>query len=65
MAKNRDVRVTITLECTSCAQNGEKIKLGVSRYTTKKNRRNTPTRLELKKFCPYCNKHTIHKEIKK
>jgi large subunit ribosomal protein L33 len=29
-----------------------------------KNRKNTPERIELKKFCPYCNKHTIHKEIK-
>nr|YP_010613812.1 ribosomal protein L33 [Andreaea regularis]WAS08557.1 ribosomal protein L33 [Andreaea regularis] len=65
MAKNKDVRVTITLECTNCAQNSEKKKLGISRYTTQKNRRNTPIRLELKKFCPYCNKHTIHKEIKK
>ena len=65
MAKNKDVRVTITLECTNCAQNNEKRKLGISRYTTQKNRRNTPIRLELKKFCSYCNKHTIHKEIKK
>ena len=31
---------------------------------TEKNRRNTPERLELKKFCPHCNKSTIHKEIK-
>ena len=27
-------------------------------------KKNTPERIELKKFCPYCNKHTIHKEIK-
>ena len=37
---------------------------GVSRYTTMKNRRNTTARLELKKFCPHCNKHVVHKEIK-
>ena len=37
---------------------------GVSRYSTKKNRKNTPERIELNKFCPYCAKHTIHKEIK-
>jgi large subunit ribosomal protein L33 len=36
----------------------------VSRYTTMKNRRNTTARLELKKFCPHCNSHTVHKEIK-
>nr|YP_010038251.1 ribosomal protein L33 [Gynochthodes parvifolia]QIV26195.1 ribosomal protein L33 [Gynochthodes parvifolia] len=37
----------------------------MGRYTTQKNCRNTPNRLELKKFCPYCYKHTIHGEIKK
>ena len=37
---------------------------GVSRYATTKNRRNNPNRLELKKFCPHCNSHTLHKEIK-
>ncbi|WP_310489513.1 50S ribosomal protein L33, partial [Chamaesiphon sp. VAR_69_metabat_338] len=26
--------------------------------------RNTTARLELSKFCRYCNKHTTHKEIK-
>jgi large subunit ribosomal protein L33 len=64
MAKNKDIRVTVTLECINCTRNDKK-KLGVSRYITQKNRRNTPIRLELKKFCSYCNKHTIHKEIKK
>ncbi|WP_071777293.1 50S ribosomal protein L33, partial [Coleofasciculus chthonoplastes] len=24
----------------------------------------TTGRLELKKFCTHCNKHTVHKEIK-
>ncbi len=37
---------------------------GVSRYSTQKNRRNNPERLELKKYCPHCNKPTVHKEIK-
>ena len=31
-------------------------------YITKKNRRNDPDRLELKKFCPNCGKHQPHKE---
>jgi len=61
MAKNKEIRITITLECTGCTPG----KAGVSRYTTQKNRRNNPNRLELKKFCPYCISHTIHKEIKK
>nr|YP_009158537.1 ribosomal protein L33 [Lepidozamia peroffskyana]YP_009158624.1 ribosomal protein L33 [Encephalartos lehmannii]AFR53228.1 ribosomal protein L33 [Encephalartos lehmannii]AFR59410.1 ribosomal protein L33 [Lepidozamia peroffskyana]BAR93743.1 ribosomal protein L33 [Lepidozamia peroffskyana]BAR93830.1 ribosomal protein L33 [Encephalartos lehmannii] len=66
MAKGGDVRVTITLECTSCTRDSvEKKYPGVSRYTTRKNRRNTPIRSELKKFCPYCYKHTIHGEMKK
>nr|ATV96862.1 50S ribosomal protein L33 [Lecythis congestiflora] len=66
MAKGKDVRVTIILECTSCGQNSiNKESTGISRYITQKNRHNTPNRLELRKFCPYCSKHTIHAEIKK
>lgn len=62
MAKG--VRLTITLECTECRTNIDKRSAGVSRYMTTKNRRNTPSRLELKKFCTHCNKHTVHKETK-
>uniref|UniRef100_A0AAU6N0C8 Large ribosomal subunit protein bL33c n=1 Tax=Argentina smithiana TaxID=3121455 RepID=A0AAU6N0C8_9ROSA len=68
MAKGKDVRVTVILECTSCVRNRvnkDKESTGISRYITQKNRHNTPSRLELKKFCPYCYKHTIHGEIKK
>jgi large subunit ribosomal protein L33 len=64
MAKNKGTRILVTLECTECRTNFDQRSPGVSRYATKKNRRNTPTRLELKKFCPHCNKHTNHKEIK-
>lgn len=49
-------RVQVILECTE--------KPGSSRYVTTKNRRNTPDRLELKKYNPVLRKHTIHKEIK-
>ncbi|CAD5197613.1 unnamed protein product [Musa acuminata subsp. malaccensis] len=66
MAKGKDVRVIVILECTSCARNDvNKESPGISRYITQKNRHNTPGRLELRKFCRYCNKHTIHGEIKK
>nr|YP_009945528.1 ribosomal protein L33 [Chuquiraga rotundifolia]QOE56078.1 ribosomal protein L33 [Chuquiraga rotundifolia] len=70
MAKGKDVRITVILECTACVQNGvnvnvNKASTGISRYITQKNRHNTPNRLELLKFCPYCYKHTIHREIKK
>ncbi|HAX78683.1 MAG TPA: 50S ribosomal protein L33, partial [Cyanobacteria bacterium UBA11372] len=49
---------------TECRSNPAKRSNGVSRYTSTKNRRNTTARLELKKFCTHCNKHTVHKEIK-
>ncbi|MDB9526919.1 50S ribosomal protein L33 [Oscillatoria sp. CS-180] len=62
MAKG--VRLVITLECTECRTSTNKRSPGVSRYTTEKNRRNTSGRIELKKFCPQCNTHTVHKEIK-
>nr|YP_009549293.1 ribosomal protein L33 [Vittaria graminifolia]YP_009549466.1 ribosomal protein L33 [Vittaria appalachiana]AYW16442.1 ribosomal protein L33 [Vittaria graminifolia]AYW16615.1 ribosomal protein L33 [Vittaria appalachiana] len=66
MSKSKDVRVTIALECTNCISGGVHEKsAGISRYTTRKNRRNTPIRLELKKFCFYCQKHTLHKESRK
>ena len=64
MAKTKGVRVIITLECTTCRTNTDKRSNGVSRYTTMKNRRNTPDRLEIKKFNPIMKKNTIHKEIK-
>ena len=49
MASKKDVRPVITLACTECKERN---------YTTEKNRRNDPGRMELKKFCPCCRKHT-------
>lgn len=67
MAKNKGARIVITLEC-SCKNaiktDITKRKKGIFRYTTTKNRRNTPARLEINKFCPYCNSHKKFKEIK-
>ncbi|RLA63544.1 MAG: 50S ribosomal protein L33 [Epsilonproteobacteria bacterium] len=54
-------RVIIHLECTTCRTSG---KPGVSRYSTTKNKKTTPDRMELKKHCRFENKHTVHKEIK-
>jgi len=48
MAKTKGIRVIITLECTDCRTNTNKRSAGISRYTTMKNRRNTPNRLEIK-----------------
>jgi large subunit ribosomal protein L33 len=64
MAKSKDKRVSITIECTECKQNINKRSLGVSRYLTSKNRQNTAEKLEISKYCKHCNKHTIHKETK-
>nr|YP_009296393.1 ribosomal protein L33 [Thorea hispida]AOM65328.1 ribosomal protein L33 [Thorea hispida] len=65
MGKNKGARIIITLECLCRnSTNTTKRSSGISRYTTSKNRRNTPDRLQLKKFCSQCNKHTIFKEIK-
>jgi len=37
---------------------------GMSRYITTKNKKNTPDRIELKKYNAVLKKYTIHKEIK-
>ncbi len=60
MAKRKENRMIITLECTEAREKG----LTPSRYTTTKNRQNTPDRMELKKYNPYLKKHTVHKEIR-
>ncbi len=68
MAKGKDVRIIINLKCTECktkrTNSLQNNKRHAITYTTTKNRRNTPQRLELKKFCPNCNKHTLYKELK-
>lgn len=35
-----------------------------SMYTTTKNKKTMQKKLELKKFCKFCRKHTLHKESK-
>ena len=40
MAKAKGTRIVVTLECTECRTNEMKRSAGVSRYTTKKNRKN-------------------------
>jgi large subunit ribosomal protein L33 len=60
--KAKGNRVQVILECTEHKQSG---KPGTSRYVSTKNRRNSPDRLELKKYNPILGKHTIHREIKK
>ncbi|MDD4209536.1 MAG: 50S ribosomal protein L33 [Bacteroidales bacterium] len=59
--KNKEARQQIILECTEQKASGVP---GMSRYISTKNRKNTPDRLELKKYNPFLKKVTIHKEIK-
>ncbi|NWF49364.1 MAG: 50S ribosomal protein L33 [Ignavibacteriaceae bacterium] len=49
------MREIITLECTECKRRN---------YTTTKNKRLHPARVEYKKYCRWDKKHTIHKETK-
>ena len=48
-------REIITLACTECKRRN---------YTTTKEKRNTPGRIEKKKYCKSEKKHTVHKETK-
>ncbi len=61
MAKKKGNRVQVILECTEHKKSGLP---GTSRYVTTKNKKNTPERLELRKYNPILRRHTIHKEIK-
>lgn len=54
-------RVIIHLECQTCRAAES---AGVSRYSTTKNKKLHPERMEIKKYCRYERKHTLHKEIK-
>ena len=54
MAK-KAVRSLITLACTECKERN---------YTSEKNRRNDPNRLEMQKYCPRCRQHRLHRETR-
>ncbi|MCR4782079.1 MAG: 50S ribosomal protein L33 [Lachnospiraceae bacterium] len=49
------MRTKITLECTECQHRN---------YNLTKEKRNHPERMEIRKYCPFCRKHTLHKETK-
>ncbi|MBN1930250.1 MAG: 50S ribosomal protein L33 [Desulfobacterales bacterium] len=49
------VRIIVTLACAECKRRN---------YTTTKNKRTTPDKLEFKKYCRFCKRHTSHKETK-
>ena len=45
----------ITFECGKCKNRN---------YTSTKNKKKNPDKLELRKYCKFCGTHTLHKEIK-
>jgi ribosomal protein L28/ribosomal protein L33 len=59
--KGKGNRVQVILECTEHKESGMP---GTSRYISTKNRKNSPDRLELKKYNPVLRKVTVHREIK-
>ena len=54
-AEGKIMRTRITLSCTECKQRN---------YNTTKDKKAHPERLEIKKYCRFCRKHTPHKETK-
>jgi large subunit ribosomal protein L33 len=50
-----EVRTVITLACSECRRRN---------YTTSKNKKNDPNRLERRKYCRWCRRHTIHRETR-
>jgi large subunit ribosomal protein L33 len=54
-AGSQRMRDIISLACGTCQRRN---------YSTTKNRRTHPDRLELKKYCRWCRKHTAHRETK-
>ncbi|WP_084279236.1 50S ribosomal protein L33 [Anoxybacteroides tepidamans] len=45
----------VVLACNECSSRN---------YSTRKNPINVQERLEIKKFCKVCNRHTLHRETK-
>ncbi len=59
--KSKGNRIQVILECTEHKESGRP---GTSRYISTKNRKNTPERMELRKYNPILKKYTLHREIK-
>jgi large subunit ribosomal protein L33 len=53
--EEKEMREIIDMACTLCKQRN---------YSTMKNKKNDPDRLERNKFCKFCRKHVPHKEVK-
>jgi len=49
------MRDIVTLACSDCKRKN---------YTTTKNKKKTPDKLQFKKYCSFCRTHTLHRETK-
>ena len=49
------MRTMITLACQECKRRN---------YNSTKEKKNHPDRMEFKKYCKFCNKHTAHRETR-
>jgi large subunit ribosomal protein L33 len=49
------MREIVTIRCEECKRRN---------YTTTRNKKQQQEKIELKKYCRFCQKHTLHKEIK-
>ncbi len=56
MAQGKFSANLIRLRCGTC----ERVN-----YYVHKNKKTVERKIEFKKFCPWCRKHTVHKEAKK
>ncbi|WP_022670836.1 50S ribosomal protein L33 [Hippea alviniae] len=49
------MREMVTLACSECKRKN---------YTSTRDKKKSKEKLELRKYCPFCRKHTIHREVK-
>ncbi|MCK4533752.1 50S ribosomal protein L33 [bacterium] len=54
MAKKKEI-VTVALVCGKCKRRN---------YSIKKNKKRSPGKIEVKKYCRSCREHILHKETK-
>ena len=59
--KSKGNRIQVILECTEHKESGMP---GTSRYITTKNRKNTPERMELRKYNPILRGEPLNRGIK-
>jgi large subunit ribosomal protein L33 len=49
------MRDIIQLQCSACKRRN---------YSTTKNKKKQQGKMEVKKYCPFCRSHQVHKEVK-